>query len=298
MGIPPCEFNFSEDFVKRMLESQCPQYASQNVSKFSSGWDNEMYRLGDQYIARFPRREKASQLILNEQKWLPFLKNLLDEKEGIILPVPIFIGSPENKYIWNWSVIKYIEGNTADQVKPDSSQIRTFVHFLKCLHQPAPSEAPENIFRGVPLATREIDILPMIKRIESETNYYTHNIRAIWERAKKAKISKDKKWIHGDLHPLNVLVNNGEIVSVIDWGDMTCGDPATDLVSIWMLFEKQKDRMLFNKAYGLDKNMLARAKGWAVYFAVVMLDTGLGDNEQYAKIGIDTLERLEEDCEL
>lgn len=102
-------------------------------------------------------------------------------------------------------------------------------------------------------------------------------------------------WLHGDLHARNVLVKDGAISGVIDWGDMTAGDVATDLASIWMLLGDAGARAKARAAYGADEATWARAKGWAVLFAAILLDTGLTDTPRHAVMGERAFQRLAED---
>jgi aminoglycoside phosphotransferase (APT) family kinase protein len=99
-----------------------------------------------------------------------------------------------------------------------------------------------------------------------------------------------------DLHPRNVLAQEGKITGIIDWGDISSGDRATDLAAVWMLFSDRiaRERVLLD--YGADADTVLRAKGWAVLFAVMLLDTGLQDHPRHAAIGDDALRQLEEDC--
>ncbi|MFL6353600.1 MAG: phosphotransferase [Bryobacteraceae bacterium] len=102
-------------------------------------------------------------------------------------------------------------------------------------------------------------------------------------------------WIHGDLHPRNVLAQEGQITGIIDWGDISSGDPATDLASVWMLLSERitRERALFD--YGADANTVLRAKGWAVFLAVMLLDTGILDHPRHAAIGYTAIRQLRED---
>jgi aminoglycoside phosphotransferase (APT) family kinase protein len=100
-------------------------------------------------------------------------------------------------------------------------------------------------------------------------------------------------WLHGDLHPRNVLVEDGVITGIIDWGDITSGDCATDLASIWMLFTEPRSRQEAVEAYAnLTEATVQRAKGWAVLFGVMLLDTGLTDNPKHGAIGERILRHL------
>jgi aminoglycoside phosphotransferase (APT) family kinase protein len=126
----------------------------------------------------------------------------------------------------------------------------------------------------------------------------TQQIREIWEEALEAPVDVASTWLHGDLHPRNVLIEGGIITGIIDWGDITSGDCATDLGANWMLFEEAGSRREVLAEYAeLSQATLSRAKGWAVLFAVMFLDTGLIDNPRNAAIGERTLRRLAADGE-
>ncbi|CAN1212505.1 hypothetical protein TUMEXPCC7403_20020 [Tumidithrix helvetica PCC 7403] len=76
---------------------------------------------------------------------------------------------------------------------------------------------------------------------------------------------------------------------------MTSGDIATDLASIWMLFGDRHTRQQAIAAYAnISEATLQRAKGCAIFFGVVLLETGLVDNPRYKAIGEKTLHRVAE----
>jgi aminoglycoside phosphotransferase (APT) family kinase protein len=126
----------------------------------------------------------------------------------------------------------------ADQHEPSASQARPFAAFLRSLHIPAPAEAPTNPVRGVPLHQRAAAVEARMQRLASKTSLITRQVRQIWHVALHAPLDVPPTWLHGDLHPRNVLVEHGVITGIIDWGDITAGDRATDLASIWMLFDE------------------------------------------------------------
>jgi aminoglycoside phosphotransferase (APT) family kinase protein len=130
----------------------------------------------------------------------------------------------------------------------------------------------------------------------SKTNLITEKIENIWDLAVNAPIDVSAAWLHGDLHPRNILVENGAISGIIDWGDITSGDIATDLAAIWMLFADRNTRQQAIAAYAnISEATLQRAKGWAILFGVVLLDPGLVDNPSHALMGDRTLRRVAED---
>jgi aminoglycoside phosphotransferase (APT) family kinase protein len=164
------------------------------------------------------------------------------------------------------------------------------------LHQPAPSTAPSNDYRGVPLRERASAVEERLQRLQTNTQAITPKIEALWERALAAPETTDTNWLHGDLHARNVLVDNGVITGVIDWGDLTSGDVATDLASVWILFADARARSDCLARYRASETRLARARGWAVFFGAILLDTGLVDDPRLVAIGKDTLKRLDSDA--
>ena len=282
IGTPIAEFAIDEALVARLLADQHADLAHLPLRVADAGWDNAMFRLGDHLAVRLPRRAAAAKLIAHEQRWLPRLSKAL----SLPMPTPCRVGKPGLGYPCRWSVLPWLKGLTADQSQPHASQAVPFGRFLRSLHVRAPAEAPTNAARGVPLRQRAQVVEERMRRLAGRTDLITPWVRRIWNGALDAPLEEALTWLHGDLHPRNVLVEDGVITGIIDWGDMTSGDCATDLASIWMLFTEPHDREEALAAYtNFSEATLQRAKGWAVLFGVMLLDTGLSDNPGNAAIG-------------
>lgn len=291
-GSPPAEVDIDEALVRRLLQSQHADLAHLPLERFEVGFDNEMYRLGDSYTVRLPRRAAAVPCIENEQRWLPELASRLP----LPISAPVRVGVADDGYPWPWSIVPWMEGKAADLGYPSDDQAVVLAGFLKALHQPAPADAPVNRVRGIPLSTRAENNEERMARLLEDTDSLNPQVYQAWAEALAAPEDTHPTWLHGDLHARNVLVNDGRIAAIIDWGDITSGDRATDLASIWMLLENQNARANAIKTYGNgDAALWARAKGWAVIFGVILLDTGLVDNRRHAEMGRCILERLTED---
>ncbi|WP_218081250.1 aminoglycoside phosphotransferase family protein [Anthocerotibacter panamensis] len=282
LGTPSAEIEIDALLVSQLLAAQHPDLQNLSIQFMDAGWDNAMFRLGSHLAVRLPRRAVAARLLENEQHWLPQLA----KQFSIAVPVPYRIGLPDSLYPWHWSVIPWLPGQTADEIQLNVEHAQQFGWFLKRLHVAAPSDAPKNPFRGVPLIQRVSMLHERMQRVKAQTALITPTLRVLWQQAVDAPIDGEPTWIHGDLHPRNILVDKSGVTGVIDWGDLTAGDRATDLAALWYLFPEQHVRQQALDAYGeVSEATLTRAKGWAILFGVILLSSGLVDHAQHATIG-------------
>lgn len=289
MGTPAAEFEVDEHQARRLLAAQHPDLAHLKVVSIASGWDNCMLRLGDTLALRFPRRQIAAQLMQHEQRWLPQFKERLPLK----IPAPIRVGIAQFQYPWMWSVTPWIEGETADLSPPDSSQGDLLAGFFEALHKPVPADAPYNPYRGVPLSERAAAFADRVAKLEGRTTLLDARVPALWSDALAAENDAAPTWIHGDLHPRNVLVEKGRLTGIIDWGDMARGDRAVDLAAVWMLLpELESRRRAIAGCRSVSAATWRRARGWALLYSVILLSSGLVDDSRMVAIAERTLSRL------
>jgi aminoglycoside phosphotransferase (APT) family kinase protein len=107
--MPAADVDVTTELVRRLLADQHPDLAGRPVEFLANGWDNAMFRLGDDLLARLPRREAAAQILLNEQRWLP----VLAPKIQLPIPSPERTGLPARGYPFSWSVVPYLPGQPA-----------------------------------------------------------------------------------------------------------------------------------------------------------------------------------------
>ena len=288
---PPAEVEIDADLVRRLLGAQHPDLADRPLARLDEGWDNAMFRLGDDLVVRLPRREVAANLVLNEQRVLPTLAPRLP----IPIPMPVRRGRPSGIYRWSWSVVPWFEGEEAVSAPDADADADRFVDFLRALHVAAPADAPENPVRGIPLAERRGAVETWFAALRPETDVVTPAIEAAWDDAVAAPPAETDVWLHGDLHGRNVLVRDARFAAILDWGDVTSGDAACDLASIWMLFEDPAVRANALDRYGADEALRRRAIGSAIGFAAVLLAHGRQGDPRLARIGANTFRRLEAD---
>ena len=285
---PDTDVAVTPELARALLRLQHPDLAERPISLFENGWDNVMLRLGEDLALRLPRRAVSAFLVLKEQAWLPKLAPQLP----LPIPAPVRIGTPALGYPYAWSVTPFFEGEPADLAPPSATEGEPLAAFLKALHRPAPDEAPPNPYRGVPLATRADVFEARVAAAERLRGPLLGPVRRLWAEALAAPIDAPRSWLHGDLHARNVLTRGGRLAAVIDWGDLTAGDPACDLAAVWMLLPDAWARRRALAAYAPSAATEARARGWAAMLAVML--ASIDNNPRMPAMGLTTLERLEQ----
>ena len=272
--------------MRALLRDQFPELADLAIVQVASGWDNVIYRLGEDLLARLPRREVAALLVEHEQRWLPTIAGRLP----LPIPVPLRLGRPALGYPWRWSVCAWLPGEPALRIPAGDVDAATALgQFVRALATPAPADAPPNPFRGVPLAQRT-ERLDMNLHALGDT-VDAPAVRALWSELVATPVwDGPPLWLHGDLHPGNVLVDQGQISAVIDFGDLTGGDPAMDLAAAWMFFPPSIRPVFRAAAGGCDDSTWARSRAWAIAFGIACLASS-ANNEEYSALGRHTMEQ-------
>ncbi|MCK2217041.1 aminoglycoside phosphotransferase family protein [Actinomadura sp. ATCC 31491] len=271
------EIEISAELVRELLREQHPDLAGRPVRLGARGWDNQVWRLGDDLAVRLPwATGPADELLRKEYAWLPVLA------PGLPLPVPVpqRLGEPSALYPRPWIVTTWVPGEPADRApaRRGEQAADALAAFLTALHRPAPAEAPSGRFgRGGPLAgcaegfTRSLDEAAGRGLVPDP-----EAVRAVWADAAAAPgWDGPAVWLHSDLHPANVLTADGALRGVVDFGDLCAGDPAADLAAAWILLpDGALDR--FHAAYrpAPDAASLRRARGWAAGQALGCLLVG------------------------
>jgi aminoglycoside phosphotransferase (APT) family kinase protein len=264
--------DIDEALVRALLREQHPDLAGLGLREVAGGWDNRMWRLGENLAVRLPRTPRAPSLLRTEQQWLPVLA------PGLPLPVPVPVraGEPSARFPKTWTVARWVDGEPADHApisRPEAAG--TLAGFLRALHRKAPGEAPANPDRGVPLEVLGHDFDKGFRVVASSN--IAAAVRRTWEQAVAAPAWPGAPvWLHGDLHPANVVVTGGTLSGVIDFGEMCAGDPATDLAAAWLLLPAGTAARFFDAYASADDATIQRARGWAVLRALGLI--GIGQN--------------------
>ena len=239
-------------------------------------------------MVRLPRRKMAIPLLLDELHWLPKIKDQLP----LPIPAPIRKGQPDSNIPCAWSIVPWFDGTNAGVQVPRASEMFRMVDFLQALHKLPCEGAPENSHRQSPLSEKMDFLTKAFEKLSSTTDLITSKIKQVLQHAIAAPLATSQVFIHGDLHPRNIVVHEQKLSAIIDWGDMTAGDASTDLASLWMLFSDDQLRIEALKKYGADHNQILRAKGWAIFFGTILTYAGLDTDPEYVQIGQYILENV------
>jgi len=295
---PSADISINTELIETLINEFVPELSGEPIEFHSAGWDNEIHRVGDEHAFRLPRREEAATLVVNEQRWLPELAELLP----LPIPNPTYAGRPAFGYPWHWSVVPWIPGVPAAHAPPVETELlmNQLADFMNALHVEAAEDAPRNPYRGVPLAERVDSVTERIDgmgEVLGLLGMTTDEVRSKWEElVETPEFGANLVWVHGDLHPLNLLVRGQRLSGVIDFGDMCGGDPATDLSVAWMFFSEETDRLAFRKlltidGHSVDVHTWKRARAWALSNATAYLDNS-SDDPTMRRIGETTLRNV------
>lgn len=303
---PAAEFSIDVDLVRALVSAQAgdriPDAATLPLRKVAEGWDSEIWRLGDAYAVRLPRRELAAPLVLNEQRVLPAIAGSL-APIGIRVPEPVVRGVPAGAYPWAWSVVPWIEGERGLDV-PRTGRggwADQLAEALAVLHTDAPADFPVNPVRGGPLADRDAaftERLAALRETRTLDDTSAGRLADVWRSGLDAPPwARRPVWIHGDLHPGNLVSRGGRLAGIIDFGDVTAGDPAYDLGVAWLAFDAPARARFIAAARGkYDAATWRRAHAWAAA-VVLMLLVHSDDNPDYFALGRDALAQVLADAE-
>lgn len=277
--------------MRRLLAEGAPQLADHALQLVHEGWDNATWRLGHELAVRIPRREVAAPLIEHEQRALLVLGPVL-AAVGVRSPVPVVNGRATDEFPWPWSIVPWIPGEHAlERARPDNTGWASdLARALRALHRTAPADAPHNAVRGVPLADRDERMRALLAQAPAP---HAAVLDRAWAAGLAAPVSGERVWIHGDLHSGNIVVADDRLSALIDFGDVTGGDPAYDLAVAWMAFDangRTEFRRCTEDRY--DDSTWIRARAWAASVAAILL-TQSDDREDYLALGRSTALELQ-----
>lgn len=259
------------DLVRRLVADQFPQWAGLPVEPVvPGGWSNRTFRLGEELVVRLPSAERYVAETEKEPRWLPILARELP------LPIPevVALGRPGEGYLWPWSVYRWIDGTPAEKgpIRDMAAFAGDLGAFLVALRQVETHNAPpagqHNFHRGGDLAVYVRETQAALESLGAAVDQAV--CRAIWDMALASRWEHDPVWVHGDVSAGNLLVRDGRLSAVIDFGSSAIGDPACDLYIAWTFLDAS-GRAALRRTVGLDAAAWARGRGWTLWKALIVM---------------------------
>ncbi|MGP1283431.1 MAG: aminoglycoside phosphotransferase family protein [Parasphingopyxis sp.] len=284
--------------VRLLVQDQFPQWAELTIRPIEpSGWDNRNFRLGDDKIVRLPSAAHYALQVEKEQHWLPKLA----PKLPLPIPEPLAMGQPGHRFPWHWSVYGWLDGETAQQAEITDSRkfARSLAQFIRALHRidsgNGPRPGAHNFHRGGPLMMYDAEARSAIAELADERD--AEDAMAIWSAALGSRWDDTPRWLHGDLAPTNLLVTDGALSAVIDFGCCGVGDPSCDLAIAWTFFNAEQ-RRVFRTELDIDDDTWRRGSAWALWKAAIVLAGLPGTNPSERDTSGTTLRRILESRDL
>jgi aminoglycoside phosphotransferase (APT) family kinase protein len=279
-----------DETVRRLLAAQLPEWASLPLRRLPPvGTDNQLFRLGDDLLLRFPRIHWAADSAEWEHTWLPRLAPY----SPVEVPAPVALGEPGEGYPWHWTVVPWIEGETPTPETFDPGEWgESLGRFVRAVRDAPGMDAPVTTEgRGAPLANLDEWVRTWTER--ADASLVDHDaVLALWEDALSAPAwDGEPCWFHGDLHEGNLLVRDGRLVAVIDWGAAGRGDPAIELNALWG-YVPDEAVDAYRAAVGLDEASYRRARGFALAPAISGLTYYRDTAPAMAADSVETVRRL------
>src|SRR5258708_10980104 len=259
-----------ETLVRALVSDQFAKWAHLPIRRVArGGWDNRSFQLGDDMVVRLPSAAPFAAQVEKEQRWLPVLASSLSYP----IPTPLGLGTPARGYPWKWSIYRWLGGENVEPTSvADSTAFATDVAaFLAELHRieatEGPQPGPHNFYRGGTLSTYDAEVRESIGRLESQID--TDAATAMWESAIRTVWVGTPIWVHGDISLGNLLMLDGRLTGVLDFGSLAVGDPACDLSIAWTVFRGEA-RRAFRARLQFDAGTWLRARAWVLWKALIV----------------------------
>ena len=291
------EIEISEDLVRDLLREQHPDLADLSIREVEGGWGNQMWRLGDKLAIRMQRMDTLPDLQFKERRWLPVLASRLP----LPIPTPVRSGAPSARFPKIWTVMTWVEGTPLDHgsITHGTHAADLLAAFLTALHVEAPADAPDASDFGAHPRQCTDGFENFLQAVDLD-GFAEEDIRAVWDDSVKApEWDGPRVWVHGDLHPANVVVADGTLSGVVDFGSLFAGDPAWDLAAAWLLLPAGGARRFFDSYARADEAAIRRARGLAAMKCLFLMlmgqngDRGLpGGKPHWGTAGRSALDRV------
>jgi aminoglycoside phosphotransferase (APT) family kinase protein len=279
-GMHDAEIEVDEPLVRDLLASLSPAYAGLPLRRFTpTGSTNALFRLGDDLLVRVPRQPGGTATIEKEQRWLPYVAPVLPVR----VPQIVATGAPAAGYPEKWSLVRFLQGETPTVPAPSrpprhalARDLAQVVTGLRSLEVPPAASADPALrwYRGRPLADLDDELRRLLAdcREMAGLGLDVDAVERAWDEAVAlpAPEGDEPLWHHGDLVAENLLTRDGRLVAVLDFGCLSVGRPAVDLVVAWELLDPAA-RGTFRASVGVDDVEWGLGRGWALALAIMAL---------------------------
>lgn len=263
----------NEHVVLSLIQEQFPEYKNFAIHPIKTqGHDHTTFHLGDNLLIRLPNAQCYASKVEKEQEWLPKLAPHL----SVIIPKPIALGQPSLNYPFHWSIYQWISGESANNLDKNNLNLNdialSIAQFLQELEsidiKNGPKPGAHNFYRGASLWKYHKETKNALQKLSYFMDVAPYE--QLWFQAIQASLLNPPVWIHGDMAPGNIIVENNQLKAVIDFSGIAVGDPACDLVMAWTYFD-EASRIIFKKNLSFDETVWTRAQGWALWKALITL---------------------------
>ncbi|EPD53777.1 hypothetical protein HMPREF1210_00600 [Paenisporosarcina sp. HGH0030] len=286
------------DLVTRLIKEQFPEWSHLVIAPVKNGGnDNRTFHLGKHMIVRLPSAAGYAPQVEKEQKWIP----VLAEKLSLSISMPIAKGYPNEEYPWSWSIYKWLEGehlshSNIDDLNRLAKDLGTFLNELQDVDvSGGPLAGRHNFYRGASLAIYNKESQDAIEN--NEETFDVGMLSEIWNLALNSEWESEPVWVHGDIAPGNLLVKDGKLCAVIDFGILGVGDPSCDAAMAWTFFD-ETSRKVFKDIINMDERTWNRARGWALWKALITYDAYKYSDNVKAEEAYKTISTIIEDYKI
>lgn len=270
MGVGRRPVTIDVELVGALVSEQFPRWSHLPITQvLPGGWDNRTFRLGDELSVRLPSNEGYVLQVEKEQRWLPVLAPQLP----VPVPEPVGFGRASERFPFPWSVYRWLPGRpaSADLIAHDTTFAAELGDFLVELQRADASGGPlpgaHNFLRGDSPAVYDTETRRAVAALGDTID--AGIVSEVWDAALSTRWHEEPVWFHGDVSEGNLLVDGGRLGAVIDFGTSGIGDPACDLV-IGLTTFRGDAREAFREHRALDPDTWARARGWAIWKALIV----------------------------
>jgi aminoglycoside phosphotransferase (APT) family kinase protein len=291
------EIEVNEDLVRDLLREQHPDLAELPIREVTGGWGNQMWRLGDDLAIRMQRMDTSPELQLKERRWLPLLASRLP----LPIPMPVRRGVPSERFPKIWTIMTWVDGTPLDHttIARGGHAADMLAGFLTALHVEAPADAPDSSQFGAHPEQCTGGFEDYLRAVDLG-GFAAQDIRAVWDEAVATpQWPGPRVWVHGDLHPANVVIAEGTLAGIVDFGALFAGDPAWDLGAAWLLLPEGGASRFFDRYAQADEATVRRARGLAALKSLFLMlmgqngDRGLpGGKSNWGPAGRSALDRV------